>query len=244
MVSIQGFLTVLFGFYDTLFQPILSLGPLPSLAIFSGLLAGMFSIIYYIFLDIEAMDELKEKINEKQEKRKEAQKNDNVDEATEHMKEAMSLNQEMMMLNFKPMIVTMVFVAFIFPWLGATFAPTVDLQQTNNTTFEGEFQFNGQSNQVTVVNETEPVVKMDGQNSSIGGQVKAFGVDWDVVRFGEDKGGFFSSGSDGHVLKMNARFVDLPFSIPLAGAALNWLGTYILISMPLTFLFRKMLGIQ
>ncbi|MBC5793200.1 MAG: DUF106 domain-containing protein [Nanohaloarchaea archaeon] len=244
MASIQGFLNVLFGFYDTLFQPILSLGPLPSLAIFSGMLAGMFSIIYYIFLDIEAMDEIKEKINEKQEKRKEAQKNDNVDEATDHMKEAMSLNQEMMMLNFKPMIVTMICVAFIFPWLGATFAPSIDLQQTSNSTFEGDFQFNGQNEKITIVNDTEPVVKMDDQNALIGGEVNAFGVDWDVVRFGEKKGGFFSSGGEGHVLKMNARFVDLPFSIPLAGAALNWLGTYILISMPLTFLFRKMLGIQ
>jgi len=243
MVAIEGFLTVLYGFYNTLFQPLLSLGPHIALGTFSAALAAIFSLIYYVFLDVEAMDEIKEKISKKQEKRKKAQKNENMDKASEHMKEAMSLNQEMMMLNFKPMIVTMVFVGLIFPWLGATFAPVIEMEQVNNTTFEGELDYGGNTQAITVINNSEPEIQVGEDTASVGEDINMFGTQWDVIRFGERSGGFFSSG-EGVILKLNAKFVELPFSIPLAGTALNWLGFYILITMPLTFIFRKMLGIS
>jgi uncharacterized membrane protein (DUF106 family) len=244
MSAIASFLAGLYGFYNTIFNPILALGPYVSLGIFSASLAGLFSIIYWFLLDIEKQKEIKEKINEKQEKMKEARKNDKADKASEHMQETMKHNQKMMMLNFKPMIATMIFVALIFPWLGATFAPTVELTQQGNNTYTGEFVYNGKSGQLTVVNSTNQTVEFDGQQTTLDGSINAYGVTWDITKFGEAGGGFLGTSiKTGTVLKMNARFVELPFSIPLAGSALNWLGFYILIAMPLTFIFRKMLGV-
>lgn len=245
MVSIQGILTALFGFYDTVFQPVLSLGPYLSLAVFSGMLAAVFSIIYWILLDIEKNKKLKEKISNTQEKMKEARKNDNTDKASDHMQKTMELNQKMMMLNFKPMIATMVFVGLIFPWLGATFAPTIEMTQTDNTTFSGNFTFAGETTDITVVNETEPVLQIDGEEVKEGDNFTKHGIDWTFQRFGGGGGGFLGlTGSEGVTTKLAAVFVPLPFSIPLAGSALNWLGFYILIAMPLTFIFRKALGVQ
>mgnify|MGYP006270059653 CR=1 FL=1 len=244
MAAIASFLAGLYGFYNTIFNPILALGPYMALGIFSAALAGLFSLIYWFLLDIEKQKEIKEKINDKQEKMKEARKNDDAEKASEHMQETMKHNQKMMMLNFKPMIATMVFVALVFPWLGATFAPTVELTEQANNTFTGDFVYNGYSNELTVINGTNQTVQFDGQQTDIDGSIDAYGVTWDITRFGEAKGGFLGTSlSTGTVLNLNARFVELPFSIPLAGSALNWLGFYIIIAMPLTFIFRKMLGV-
>lgn len=245
MASIQGILTALFGFYDTLFQPVLSLGPYLSLAVFSAMLAALFSIIYRLLLDIEKNKELKEKISETQDKMKEARKNDETEKASDYMQETMQLNQKMMMLNFKPMIATMVFVGLVFPWLGATFAPTVEMNQIDNTTYTGNFSYAGETNRITVINETEPVLQINGEEISQGEKFEHQGIDWTFQRFGEGGGGFLGlTGSEGVTAKLAAVFVPLPFSIPLAGSALNWLGFYILIAMPLTFIFRKALGVQ
>lgn len=244
MAAIASFLAGLYGFYNTIFNPILALGPYMALGIFSAALAGLFSIIYWFLLDIEKQKKIKEKINDKQEKMKEARKNDEAEKASEHMQETMKHNQKMMMLNFKPMIATMVFVALIFPWLGSTFAPTVELTQQENNTFTGDFTYNGHSGQLTVINGTNQTVELNGQQTDIDGSIDAYGVTWDITKFGESGSGFLGSSiTSGTVISLNARFVELPVSLPLAGSALNWLGFYIIIAMPLTFIFRKMLGV-
>ncbi|MFB6145363.1 MAG: EMC3/TMCO1 family protein [Candidatus Nanohaloarchaea archaeon] len=240
---IATFLTTLYGFYNTIFQPILALGPYIALGVFSAALALIFSLIYWYLLDIEKQDELKEKINKHQDKMKEARKENNSDKASDHMQRTMEFNQKMMMLNFKPMIATMVFVALIFPWLGSTFGPAIHMNQVSNTTYTGNFTYAGQSKPIEVVNDTNMTVRFDGNTTHVkNGEINAYGVNWDITGFGTTSPGMFSTYS-GKVLHMNARFVDLPFSIPLAGEALNWLGYYILIAMPLTFIFRKLLGV-
>lgn len=245
MVSIQEILTSLFGFYDTVFQPVLSLGPYLSLAVFSAMLAGTFSVIYWLLLDIEKNKKLKEKINDRQEKMKEARKNEDTDEASEHMQETMKLNQKMMMLNFKPMIATMFFVALIFPWLGATYAPSVEMTSQGNNSFTGNFSYAGDTTKIKVQNSSEPVMQINEQELRKGESFNSHGIDWSFKNFGQKSGGYLGLNSaEGPTTKLAAVYVPLPFSIPLAGTALNWLGFYIIFAMPLTFIFRKALGVQ
>jgi uncharacterized membrane protein (DUF106 family) len=243
MAVIETITTLMFGFYDVLFQPILALGAYAALGFFSAALAAIFSLIYWHFLDIEKANKIKEKLSDRQEKMKEARKNGESDEASEHMKKTMELNQSLMKLNMRPMIATMVFVALIFPWLGATFSPGISLDNVDNDTYTGKLNYAGQEADVTVHNLTNSTVIRVGDNEAeVGETVEALDIEWEIKRFGEKKDGFFSS-SNGHVLKLSAKFVDLPFSIPFAGNTLNWLGFYILVAMPLTFIFRKALGV-
>lgn len=240
--GIQALLTAMYGFYDAIFQPLLATGPYVSLGFFSALLAGLFSLIYWYLLDIEKADEIKDKLSEHQEKMKEARSNDNGDKASEHMQKTMKLNQRLMKLNMKPMIATMVFVALVFPWLGHTFSPAVPLEEVDGT-YQGELAYAGNTATLQVDNSTSPAtITADNNSAKIGETVKILGIEWETKHFGERSGSFLSSGG-GTVLKLSAKFVDLPFSIPLAGSALNWLGFYILIAMPLTYLFRKVLGV-
>ncbi|MFB6245228.1 MAG: EMC3/TMCO1 family protein [Candidatus Nanohaloarchaea archaeon] len=235
----------MYTFYNGLFQPLLSLGPYVSLGFFSVVLAGLFSIIYWYFLDIEKAEELKEKMSHHQDKMKEARSNDQSDKASEHMKKSMEVNQELMMENFKPMIGTIVFVALVFPWLGATFAPTVELSGTATPgIYEGELSYAGESATLQVNNTTDTAfIEFEGQKAAKGEYFNALGAKWGVKKIGNKSSGIFSDYS-GRFAKVNTVFIELPFSIPiLAGDELNWLGFYILIAMPLTFVFRKMLGV-
>lgn len=241
--GIQAVLTAMYGFYDAIFQPLLAAGPYVSLGFFSAVLAGMFSLIYWYLLDIEKADEIKDRLSEHQDKMKQARSNDNGDKASEHMQETMRLNQRLMKLNVKPMIATMVFVALIFPWLGHTFSPAVNMEKADSV-YQGELNYAGKTAQLEVDNSTSPATVNIGDSSSqVGKTINALGVEWELKYFGQKSGGFLKPGGEGNVVKLSAKFVDLPFSIPFAGNALNWLGFYILIAMPLTYVFRKLLGV-
>ena len=235
MAGITSILTPLFEFYNALFQPLLQMGPYPSLIFFSTLLAGLFSVIYWFLLDIERADRIKEKINKYQDRMKEAREEDEQDKASKHFKKTLELNQKFMMLNLKPMIATMVFVALIFPWLGNTYAPTVEMNQFNDTGFNGTIDYAGEQVTVNAINNSGNMQFFTDGNENI----KAYGIEWEVSSFNEVE----ASTHDAE-LKINGVFVNLPFSIPLAGEAFNWLGFYILIVMPMTFIFRKLLGVQ
>ena len=226
-----------FPFMTQLFQPILAQGPYVSLFFFSACLAGLFSIIYWILLDIEKADEIKEKMNTHQEKMKEAQKEDDSEKAREHMSKSMKLNQKFMMLNFKPMIGTMIFVAFMFPWLGHTYAPNITMEPQNNVSepelFAGQLHYADRETDVYYYNNT---VEIDNQTAEVGQAINALGVKWDVT-------GVTESDSQ-RTVRLNANFANLPISLPLAGDKMHWLMFYILVTMPLTYGFRKALGIQ
>jgi len=242
-LEIQTALAGLYGFYNMLFQPVLALGPYYALAFFSAGLAGLFSLIYWYLLDIDKADALKKKIKDKQQAMKDARKNDESEKASEFMQETMQLNQKLMMLNFKPMIATMLFVSLIFPWLSVTFSPDIPLEEENGL-YHGQLTFAGESMDINLENNSEMLLTTeDGQEAVKGEEIEAHGITWEFNRFTEDNGGFLSV-YDGTVSNMRAGFIDLPFSIPFAGNTLNWLGFYIVMAMPLTFLFRKLLGVN
>jgi uncharacterized membrane protein (DUF106 family) len=239
-IETAAILAPLYAFYNTVFGPLLGMGPYVSLGFFSVALAGIFSIIYWWLLDIDRADNIKDKLEHHQDKMKEARQNEESDKASKHMQKTLKLNQKFMMLNFKPMIATMVFVALIFPWLGATYSPTIDLTSTGNQTFTGNITYAGQTSQIQVINNTEPVIDYNGQNASLHEYFKATGITWEVMGFNEAPE---DSDTDAK-LNINAVFVPLPGSYPFIGGALNWLGFYIILMMPLSYLFRKSLGVQ
>jgi uncharacterized membrane protein (DUF106 family) len=240
MAGIAAVLTPLFSFYDVVFQPLLAMGPYVSLLFFSVLLAGLFSVIYWFLLDIERADEIKEKLNEYQDKMKEAREEDEEEKASEHLKKTLHLNQKFMMLNLKPMIATMVFVGLFFPWLGATYAPKVQMDQVSNNTFTGEMNYAGETQKIQVTNSSGNIeVNISGESRSLQDEVSIFDIDWRLSSFKQADAETYDA-----KMKVAAEFVKLPFSLPLVGGALNWLGFYIIIVMPLTYIFRKLLGVQ
>jgi len=232
-------LAPLFSFYDSVFQPLLAAGPYVSLGFFSAALAALFAVIYWFLLDVERADEIKDKLNKYQDKMKEARENDKDDEASKHLKKTLQLNQKFMMLNIKPMLATIVFVGLFFPWLGNTYAPNVDMNQTDNSTFTGQLQYAGNTQELKVSNESSVLVESGNSTAGIKEDIDVLDVKWQVAGFQRLQ----DENSDAR-LKLNAEFVPLPVSLPFVGNALNWLGFYFILIMPLTYVFRKLLGVQ
>mgnify|MGYP002760542214 FL=1 len=232
-------LAPLFSFYDSVFQPLLAAGPYVSLGFFSAALAALFAVIYWFLLDVERADEIKDKLNKYQDKMKEARENDKDDEASKHLKKTLQLNQKFMMLNIKPMLATIVFVGLFFPWLGNTYAPNVDMNQTDNSTFTGQLQYAGNTQELKVSNESSVLVESGNSTAGIKEDIEVLDVRWQVAGFQRLQ----DEDSDAR-LKLNAEFVPLPVSLPFVGNALNWLGFYFILIMPLTYVFRKLLGVQ
>ena len=232
-------LAPLFSFYDSVFQPLLAAVPYVSLGFFSAALAALFAVIYWFLLDVERADEIKDKLNKYQDKMKEARENDNDDEASKHLKKTLQLNQKFMMLNIKPMLATIVFVGLFFPWLGNTYAPNVDMNQTDNSTFTGQLQYAGNTQELKVSNRSSVLVESGNSTAGIKEDIEVLDVRWQVAGFQRLQ----DEDSDAQ-LKLNAEFVPLPVNLPFVGNALNWLGFYFILIMPLTYVFRKLLGVQ
>lgn len=243
MVSIDGLLQVSYSVYDSLFLSVVSAGPYVSLTAFSTLVAVLFSIAYWYFVDQEKVDDLKSQIEEKQEKRKELQENNNEEELSEMVSEVLSLQQKLMIESFKPTIGMMVLLATFFPWLGATYAPAISLESSGQNNYTGTLEYGGSQEQVTVQNTSSAAIQINGETVSEGDKIDVMGITWQIAGFGNTTGGFLSS-SDGTKLKLNLHTVDLPLSLPFIGNAINWLGFYILVNMPITFVIRRAMGLN
>ena len=233
-------LAPLFSFYDVIFQPLLVAGPYVSLGFFSAALAALFAVIYWVFLDVERADEIKDKLDTYQDKMKEARENDEHEKASEHLKKTLQLNQKFMMLNMKPMFATIIFVGLFFPWLGNTYAPNIQMNETQNSTFQGQLEYAGQTQAVEVFNTSSGVMISSGDSEvAVREDIEMLDVMWQVANFERVQDRDFDAR-----LKLNAEFVPLPVNLPFVGNALNWLGFYFVLIMPLTYIFRKLLGVQ
>lgn len=229
---IQTITSQLYASYSSFFQPLLALEPHIALGVFAVTLAGLYSIVHWYVGDHEKIASIKENMEQHQSKAKETE---DEEEAARHQKKAISLQQKMMVANFKPILVIMVFSILFFPWMRATYSPTVQMNKTGNNTYKGQITYAGRQDRITVGDSTPTVVKTQNQEAKIGESVKDVGVKWQVQNFKKN-------GQEAK-LSLNADFIDLPISLPLVGNAVNWLGFYILLSIPSSNIFRRILGI-
>lgn len=238
----MGIVSLIFDTWDAIFEPVLALGALPSIVLFSLGLALLFTFFYWLLVDKEEFQKAKQKLKDKQQEAKEAQEEGNDEEAAELMKETFSLQKDFMLVSAKPMMATFVFVALFFPWLGATYSPGVEMEATGENIYTGELELGPSSQSLTVDNSTGSYeVEINGETLEEGDRFEFAGVDWQVAHFGEPRG-FFSG--EGVVTELRADFIPMPINLPIIGEAINWLGLYILITIPVSIVLRKTLGLS
>ncbi len=224
--------------FDPLFAPLLGVGsPLTgarlTIAAVSVVLAGILSIVYYLLMDLEAYQELQDRREELNEKMKEAREEGDMEESKEHMSKMSDLTMDNMKIMMKPMLASMVIFFLILPWMYVTFVPIADLNPVDNG-YTGDIELNGRTMPFEVVNGTEPVVIVEGEEHAVGDSFTMEDLPWKVKDIDLEN----------RQVRFAAEIVQLPFSLPLVGDELGWLSTYILVVIPFNFLFRKLLGIQ
>lgn len=223
--------------FDPVFGLLLGVGsPLTgarlTIVLVSIALSALISVLYYLLMDVEEYQRIKEKRETLNRKMKEAREDEDMDEANKYMKEMAGMQKEFFTVMLKPMFASMFIFFLLLPWMFVTFNPVVPLQ--GNGTMSGELVFNGHALPVTVEEAANRTVVVDGQNATIGEVITMDDMRWKLQAVDAEAG----------EAKFAAEIVPLPFSLPFLGDELGWLGAYILISIPFTFGFRKMLGIQ
>jgi len=98
--------------------------PRVSIIVFALLISFLISLVNYFFLDKERMKEIKEKQKKVQEQIKEHQKAGNHDKTLELNKELMSHTGEMLRHSFKPMLITLIPIIFLFGIIKNNYAET------------------------------------------------------------------------------------------------------------------------
>ena len=139
------------------------------------------------------------------------------------------------MLNMKPLLASMVLIALFLPWLahayGEVNAPVADNK--------GAYIYDKINESFTITQNSEPTITFD--NTALkpvknGEQIQIDGKTHKVI--------VEQSDNKVNAVKFEGYIANLPFSLPIFGNTVGWLGLYIIISMPATFLFRKMLNVD
>lgn len=221
-------IALLFATYNSVFHPVLQMGPYVAISVFALVLTTVYTIIRRLVVDQERVSELKEELQSLREQDDTSEEDD-----TSQMTRMMELQQKMMFENMKPMIFIVIISLLIFPWVRATYAPTISLHEAPNGAYQGTLTYADRAANVTL-NDTQSVVQVDDQTTTVGGRIVADGVKWQVADVTNTK--------DAHKVEFNADLVDLPVSLPLAGDALNWLGFYVALSIPISTVLKKTLN--
>lgn len=153
----------LYLFFDFLFKPLMTFGPLWAILGVSVIVSFIFSLTYKLLIDQDKMKFIKSELENLREKMNKAKKNNKEKELKDLYTKSLAISNKQMMLTMKPMMVSMIFIFILLPWLKYAYP--------------------------------EVLFKM-------------------------------------------------PFYLPMFGATIGWLGLYIIVSLPTTFIFRKLLGVE
>jgi len=242
-----GIIQPAFPLFNAAFAPFFSMfdfvtASQVTVGVLSTLIAALISVLYYLLIDQEKYNQIKEKQSKLQNKVKEARENDEMEKANKYVQESMSMQKKFMKASIKPIFGSM-FVFFIMvPWIIFTFSPIVELPQ-QNTGYSGDLKpFDGsdytmEGLQVEQRNDTNVLI-YNGNELKQGDQLQVDGATWQVRNVD------VPDNADHAEVKLSFSFLKLPFSLPLIGGYLEWLGFYILFQIPGTIIFRKLLGVH
>ncbi len=230
-------------FFNYIFAPLMAQGDLFAIVSVSLLISFIFSALYLVLVDQQKMKRIKAETKEMQEKMKKAQKEGNDKEIKSLFSNSMKLNNEMMRLTMKPIIVSMIVFFMVIPWMSANYG---DLS-AKIVDGKGTFTYNAVAYNVSVLgNSFHGPNPVDSKTYTIGDKVLFAGKTWGTS-YNPDARGFFEKFRNvpiyGTLTFENVRY-NLPFNFPGVGTKIGWLGLYIIISIPTTMLFRKILGVD
>lgn len=163
-----------------------------------------------------------------------AQKSGDLKKANEYTSEMMRASQKQFRQNMKPMMLSFLVFIIALGWLGSAYGDVV-ISVSNSTNLL--FTYQGVSHKMQLEgNLTKVDLNLDGQFSQeevfAQGSVFSYGgMDW-KVNIVPDK-----------EIRLQAIVAQSPFTIPFIGLELSWFWLYIIIVLPLSVVFRKLLNV-
>ncbi len=216
--------------FSVIFAPLLSLQFSVFILSISFIIAIINTLFYKLFVDVDELKRIREKMKELQEKYKKTEKTSK--EAEKITTEMLELTHKQMKMSFKPMIASLILVVLFLPWIAHISVKKIDLSPgSESVTFK---YFTTQPVYLTLkpiengkflvsTKKTSKVVENDN-----------------VFCLGEN---FYRIKQINENTLELSNVVRLPFSLPFVGNSLGWLGWYILCSLIFIYLLRKVFGI-
>lgn len=204
----------------------------PAVTVFliSACMSLLLALLYKTLTNQEELKEVNESLKEINKDFKEAQKKKDQKELMKLQGKMMEINSKKMKNTMKPMFASFMIVIPVFVFLlPALFGDiVVELDDSMN----GIIEFNGVEKELKI--EQEPL------SFSVGGYEKSTE---ELINIDEGSFAFKDFSPDEGKITFKRIAVKMPFSLPIWGYYIGWLGWYILISVPMGIIFRKALGV-
>lgn len=110
---------------NAIFAPLLSQGLFIGVTTISVFASSFTTLFYKFFVDQTTMKDVRKNMEVYRDLANAAQKENNVGKMNENVDKMMKLNKQYFSLSMKPMILSLLVFAVIFPWMGQTFAKVV-----------------------------------------------------------------------------------------------------------------------
>ncbi|MBI4170080.1 MAG: DUF106 domain-containing protein [Candidatus Aenigmarchaeota archaeon] len=212
---------------EFLFNPLLSLSPALAVLIFSGIILVIINVFYKVLINQNAAKAIKDRQKEISKKLQAERKAGNTDKMNALMKESLQENSKLMRMTLKPMIVSFIIVIIFLPWLHSVYGDGFGQISDSKGTVKlngVDYSFSIDNNGITVDNAAAYKGPCDAQCVAVNGNAYEITREGDKVKFGPI-------------------VASLPFALPLLGYTAGWLGWYILVSIPLVIIIRKLMKI-
>lgn len=207
------------------------ISPVLVVLLISATVSLILSMIYKVTTNQEELKQVNKELKEMNLKFKEAQKNKDQKELMKLQSKMMEVNSKKMKSSMKPMMISFIIIipvfVLLFPSLYGDL--TVELDESLN----GVMKFGDAEKNIYLSQEEPLVLKINGEENPVS----------EVITINNDEFLFKNFDKGKNVVSFKRVVVNLPFSLPIWGSYIGWLGWYILISIPLTTVFRKALGI-
>ena len=189
------------------------------------------SLVHKLTTNQEELKKVNVELKEINAKFKEAQKNKNQKELMLLQTKMMEINSNKMRSSMKPMMITFIIIIPVFVYL----LPSLygDLVVELDDSMNGVMKFDGIEKSLYVTEEDPILLEINGEENQIS----------KVITIGSTDFLFKDLDKGKNVVNFKRIVVNLPFSLPIWGSNIGWLGWYILVSIPMSTVFRKALGI-
>ncbi len=227
----------------------IQLSPFMIITLLSVGLSLTITIIYRVLTKPEEVRKMKDDMKFYKDKMNQAKKEGDNAKMNEYASEMLKASQTQFRMSMKPMIVTMMLFFMLLGWLNGNFGG-VTASFAGDT--EGRFVYQEENHTMTYDNRTDGFTVgvdfnddgafSDGETFENGEIFEHKGALWRPMNTME--GFLIFQKENPESVHFDMFIAEMPFELPFIGSYLTWFWWYIFISLPATFILRKLMGVE
>ncbi|UCD02757.1 MAG: DUF106 domain-containing protein [Candidatus Aenigmatarchaeota archaeon] len=226
----------------------MELSPFLTITLLSIGLSVIITVIYRVLTKPEEIRKMKDDMRFYKNKMNEAKKAGDRAKMNEYANEMLKASQRQFRSSMKPMMVTILIFFLLLGWLNTNFGGVrADFSGEN----EPVFSYAGEEHSMMYESNDEGFVTgVDFNDDGTFSEDERFAND-EVFRYSgalwkpvtQMEGFFLFAEPKEEAVRFEMFIAEMPFELPLIGNYLSWFWWYFFISLPATFILRKLMGV-